>query len=189
MIATKEQERKALAKIRKIVEELGEDSYIGTALEGCLDIAEDNINNDWACSMKQRWETSEREAAEALRKVEDLEQRNDFLRTKLDMVEEEMTAKADARIAELAKKVKELEDQVLPAETLRLMKDMLSTKYDETEIELHEAVNEVIRLADNPDTDEFRAAVRRQRTGAEILDMLEKNCEIVSERLFRLGLS
>lgn len=29
MAATKEQERKALEKIKKIVEELGEDSYIG----------------------------------------------------------------------------------------------------------------------------------------------------------------
>ena len=36
MAATKDQERKALEKIRKIVEELGEDSYIGMAFEGVL---------------------------------------------------------------------------------------------------------------------------------------------------------
>ena len=53
MIATKEQERKALAKIRKIVEELGEDSYIATAFEGCFEKAEENIENDWAGSWKQ----------------------------------------------------------------------------------------------------------------------------------------
>ena len=53
MMSTKEQELKALEKIRKIVEDLGEESYIGTAFEGCFEIAEENIENDFACSMKQ----------------------------------------------------------------------------------------------------------------------------------------
>ena len=60
-MATKEQELKALEKIKKIVEELGEDSYIGMALDGCFEIAEDNINNDFAFSMKQRWQSAEKE--------------------------------------------------------------------------------------------------------------------------------
>lgn len=59
MIATKEQERKALEQIRKIVEGLGEGSYIGIAFEGCFEIAEENIDNDIACSMKQRAERIE----------------------------------------------------------------------------------------------------------------------------------
>ena len=54
MTATKDQERKALEQIRKIVEGLGEDSYIGTAFEGCFEIAEDNIENDFANSMKEQ---------------------------------------------------------------------------------------------------------------------------------------
>lgn len=62
MLATKEQERKALEKIRKIITDLGEDSYIGTAFEGCFEIAEENINNDFACSMKQRAEKATEEA-------------------------------------------------------------------------------------------------------------------------------
>lgn len=59
-MTTKEQERKVLAQITKLVEGLGEDSYIGTAFEGCFEIAEQNIENDWACSMKDRAETAER---------------------------------------------------------------------------------------------------------------------------------
>lgn len=55
-MATKDQERKALEKIRKIIEELGQDSYIGTAFEGCFEIAEQNIENDFACSIKQQYE-------------------------------------------------------------------------------------------------------------------------------------
>lgn len=62
-MTTKEQERKALAQIRKIVDGLGENSYIGTAFEGCFEIAEQNIENDWACSMKDRAESAEKKAA------------------------------------------------------------------------------------------------------------------------------
>lgn len=60
-MTTKEQERKALEQIKKIVESLGEDSYVETAFEGCFEIAEENIENDWACSMKQNWESAVRE--------------------------------------------------------------------------------------------------------------------------------
>lgn len=61
MIATKEQERKALEKIREIVDGLGENSYIGTAFEGCFEIAEENIEYDFADSMEQRLEGAKRE--------------------------------------------------------------------------------------------------------------------------------
>lgn len=60
-MTTKDQERKALAQIRKIVEGLGEESYIGIAFEGCFEIAEENIENDFACSMKQRAEKAEKD--------------------------------------------------------------------------------------------------------------------------------
>lgn len=55
-MTTKEQERKALAQIRKIVEGLGENSYLSFAFEGCFEKAEQNIENDFACSMKQELE-------------------------------------------------------------------------------------------------------------------------------------
>ena len=61
----KEQERKALEKIKAIVEGLGENSYIGTAFEGCFEIAEGNIENDFACSMKQQRDAAEVELANA----------------------------------------------------------------------------------------------------------------------------
>lgn len=56
-MTTKDQERKALEQIRKIVEGLGEDSYIGTAFEGCFEIAEQNIDNDFGCSIKQQYDS------------------------------------------------------------------------------------------------------------------------------------
>lgn len=85
-MTTKEQELKALEKIRKIVEELGENSYVGMAFEGCFEIAEDNIENDFGCSMKQRAESAEQklEAAGIIRsnlekEVEELQIKNRML--------------------------------------------------------------------------------------------------------------
>lgn len=64
MIATKDQERKALEEIRKIVDNLGENSYVGAAMEGVLELAEDNIENDFVQSMKESVETAEKRAHE-----------------------------------------------------------------------------------------------------------------------------
>ena len=90
-MTTKEQERKALEKIRKIVEELGENSYVGTAFDGCFEIAENNIEDDFACSMKQRAETAEEklEAAGIIRgnlerEIEDLRIKNKLLGERIE---------------------------------------------------------------------------------------------------------
>lgn len=65
-MTTKEQERKALAQIRKIVDGLGENSYIGMAFEGCFELAESNIEYDFGESMKGRAESYQM-------KIEDLQ--------------------------------------------------------------------------------------------------------------------
>lgn len=69
-IATKDQERTALAKIRKMVEGLGPQSYLATAFEGCFQDAEENIENDFALSMAQR-------AADAAERAKDYADRAD----------------------------------------------------------------------------------------------------------------
>lgn len=55
-MATKAQERAALEKIRKIVEGLGEESYIGQAMDGVFEDAEQNIENDFWNSYRNRYE-------------------------------------------------------------------------------------------------------------------------------------
>ncbi len=57
--ASKQQERDALDQIRAIMDTLGPDSYLATAFAGCFEDAEENIKNDFACSMKQRLESAE----------------------------------------------------------------------------------------------------------------------------------
>lgn len=78
MAATKEQERKVLEQIRKMVEELGTDSYIAMAFEGCFEIAESNIDNDFGCSMKQRVESAERKAETAVQREKAAEKDRDY---------------------------------------------------------------------------------------------------------------
>lgn len=65
MISTKEQERKALEKIKAIVEGLGENSYVATAFAGCFEIAEQNIEYDFADSLQERLKIAELERDKA----------------------------------------------------------------------------------------------------------------------------
>lgn len=89
-MTTKEQERKALEQIKKIVAGLGENSYVATALEGCFEIAEENIEYDMACSMKQRYEAAVKNeeyfhniANEEAREVEKLEEKIEELKDEI----------------------------------------------------------------------------------------------------------
>lgn len=71
----KNQERAAIEKIRKIVEGLGENSYVGFAMEGVLELAEDNIREDTAYSMKKRAEIAWERADKAEKVMEELDRR------------------------------------------------------------------------------------------------------------------
>ena len=61
--ATKQQERDTLDAIRKMVAKLGPSSYVATAFEGCFEIAEQNIDNDFADSMAGRLELEREKSA------------------------------------------------------------------------------------------------------------------------------
>lgn len=63
----KETERAFLNEIKEILEGLGKNSYCAMAFEGCVEDAEENIDNDFAVSMKGRWKT-ECKARENIRK-------------------------------------------------------------------------------------------------------------------------
>lgn len=87
-MTTKEQERQAIEKIRKIVEGLGADSYVGTAMAGVLEVAEQNIEFDAAFSLKAQVELAEKEAAELKKTVEQQENKMKFLADELKELRE-----------------------------------------------------------------------------------------------------
>lgn len=75
MSATKDQERTALEKIWQIVTGLGPDSYIGMAFTGVWEIAEENIDNDFGQSARERWELAREEAEKQKVRADEAEQR------------------------------------------------------------------------------------------------------------------
>lgn len=101
-MTTKEQERKALEQIKKIVAGLGENSYVATAFEGCFEIAEENIENDFACSMKQRADAA-REESEYFHKIandeaceiDKLEAKIEALKKELDLAKQTIRQESD----------------------------------------------------------------------------------------------
>jgi uncharacterized coiled-coil DUF342 family protein len=114
-MATKQQEREALNKITAIIKELGEDSYIAAAFDGCLDVAEQNISNDFMDSMKKRTESARKEADE-LR--EELHKRTDNLRGLTDIIsqKEEQARGREEQIANLNSIIKMQSDRITELE-------------------------------------------------------------------------
>ena len=89
--ATKQQERDTLEKIRKMVEQLGPDSYLAAAFEGCFDLAADNIDNDWACSMAES--VKDYEAAHAAAHAVAEEKDSEIARLKTQLAQMQETAR------------------------------------------------------------------------------------------------
>ena len=94
-MTSKAQERKSLNEIKEILVQLEPEGYVRTALDGCLEIAADNIDNDFACSMKQRAEAADRDASkyavlaeQRKAEIEQLNSTNQSLRQDRDTVSE-----------------------------------------------------------------------------------------------------
>lgn len=95
-MVTREQERKALEQIEKIISALGADSYVATAFDGCFEDARENIENDFALCMKDRYESERKRSEDLGREIERL--RADLINEK--KVSEELgkaLAKADGQ--------------------------------------------------------------------------------------------
>ena len=117
--ATKDQEREALEKIKAILDTLGLDSYVGTAFEGCLEIAEENIENGFAFSMKQRVEAAVVENSRLKERVKELEDK--LAESEKDYEAAHAAAhlvadEKDAEIQRLKTQVQELSEKLASAE-------------------------------------------------------------------------
>lgn len=178
--ATKDQEREALEKIKAIVEALGPDSYIGTALDGCFEIAEENIENDFACSMKQRVEAVVVENTRLKEKVKKLEKEvstmaldNRDLRLAIKKEKEEDSA------TETALRERAVSDDDL-TDCIQMARD---SAYGYRE-KMEEAAASVVELADDPSSPEFTKAVkdhRNAKTAYEYAEALASRLEKIRD--------
>lgn len=157
--ATKEQERKAVEKIRKIISELGEGSYVGTALEGCLEDAESNIENDFGDSMKRRWEYAEAQLKTAREEIASL--KNELAESEKDYeaahaAAHEIAEQKDAEIAALRMQVIEADD----LDNLLILAIERKTALDE---EAKNAAERIVENAGEPESAAFKNAVSDHR--------------------------
>lgn len=129
-MTTKEQERQAIQKVRKIVEGMGENSYLATAMEGVLETAEENIEYDAAFSLKGRAEVAEKEASE-------LKKENEELRKALKE-QQERAAKLESRCNEA---YSELQRYALPEWMQRELDKMIQTGLERVNREIKEAAD------------------------------------------------
>lgn len=146
-MATKEQERKALEQIKQIIAGLGNCSYIGMAMEGMIEDAEENIENDFALSMKGRLEDQQ----------------------KITKMREEQL---DAMAKDLIKTRKELElaKKTLADESER--REKLSNLLKESEKVAWDRMNELTGLRNK--NQEMEDQIIRLK--AKCFDLMEKGC-------------
>lgn len=134
-MATKAEERKALEQIRKIIEGLGNDSYIGIAVEGMLEDAAENIENDFALSMKDRFDHQQKINAE-------LEDRYQKAKAEVELARRTVVEESERR-KQIAARLQEAEnnsaDQI--TEIIRL-REQAKEQADQIE----EQADQIIRL-------------------------------------------
>lgn len=153
--ATKAQEREALEKIKAIVATLGPRSYVGTALDGCLEDAEVNTENDFGDSMRARWMEAENRVAQAAREAaaakEELEQVRKHLQT----------AEDDANF---------YRDKVLDSDDLTDIAQMVENTISRLRDMVKAAEGTILEYAEHPETTTFVDAVRERKNLAKDIE-------------------
>ncbi len=110
MAAVKEQEWQVLEQIKEIIEGIGgADSYIGLAFEGCLEIAEENIENDFACSMKQRADKVQADAEYFQNLAGKLSDDLDKAKKEIDSLKEQLEREQEWKDYEIKENVRQVD--------------------------------------------------------------------------------
>ena len=114
-MTTKEQERKALEQIKKIVSGLEENSWVATALDGMIEDAEENIENDFANTWKGRAKDAETRAKAFRAKAEaydELKKHHDVLLKDFDQMRIEKW-EAENELGCTQNRILEMEDEII----------------------------------------------------------------------------
>ena len=158
-IATKEQERQALQKIRKIINDLGEGSYVGTAFEGCFEIAEENIDKDTAFSMRGQRDMLAEKCRELHIQLDAARADYEESKAELELERNELQKRYDS----LAWQLKELNSRTLSSNDMLYIASLLSTEIEKIDSVIENAAARIIEFADQPSQHEFASAVKEHR--------------------------
>ena len=165
-IATKQQEQDTLAVIRKMVEELGPQSYLGTAFDGCFEIAEQNIENDFADSMKGRWLHADAQLNAANGTIEEL--REQLAESQKDY--EAAHAAAHAIAEEKDAEIVALRERALSPDDLSDVIQLVTEKRLALDKEVKNAAERIVEAAAEPESAAFQNAVKDHRAAKSDFD-------------------
>ena len=175
--ATKQQEREALEKIKAIVATLGPRSYVGTALEGCLEDAEVNIENDFGDSMRARWMEAEnrvaqaaREAAELKNKLQQEIQERQRARDEAQAAIQEAERRAEQAVKAAEDDANFYRDKVLDSDDLTDIAQLVEDKLAAIQEDIKAAAERTIEGAEEPESDAFKNAVKYHRAAKSNLE-------------------
>lgn len=163
--ATKRQERETLEAIKKMVAELGPQSYLATAFEGCFEDAEQNIEDDAAYSMKARLEIQAQRAIERGYEVDRLKADLAAAQSKIETLQSQFDF--------ASQHIKKLERQQLPEQLRRDLWVMVTDEAEASRARMAEAADKMAVGADNPGCVLFKESVARYRaekTRAEAME-------------------
>ena len=164
--ATKDQERETLEKIKAMVAELGPQSYLATAFEGCFADAESNIENDFGDSMQRRWENSMEELSAAKEEINRLKAEVAAAQKK----EETLQGQFDFA----SQHIKKLERQQLPEQLRRDLWVMVTDEAEASRARMAEAADKMAVGADNPGCVLFKESVVRYRAEKARAEAMEQ---------------
>lgn len=157
-MTTKEQERTALNKIRNILGTLDADGWVNIAFKGVCDIAQENIDNDFACSPVERVEELENE-------VEQYREYQKMYKTAKNDAEH-YKGEYDALKEAYEKTRKDISEIV----TQRIkQKDAIEMIIQKLESGLDELNATILRHCENPKSSEFVGAVSARRKQSNCL--------------------
>ena len=165
-LATKQEERDTLAAIRKMVEELGPQSYLATAFEGCFEDAESNIENDFGDSMKARWLHADAQLNAANGTIEELRERLSESEKDYEAAHAAAHAISDQKDAEIAA----LRERVLAPDDLTDVIQLVTEKRLALDAEVKNAAERIVEAAAEPESAAFQNAVKDHRAAKSSLD-------------------
>ena len=129
MIATKEQECEALFKIKKIINDLGENSYLAAALDGVFELANQNIIEDASYSFTDKVRLLQSE-------IDSLNNELNNSSRKIDDLEAELNITKDT--------IERLKSKTFNNDELLLLRNLINFNIDETHNDLDLAIQDAI---------------------------------------------
>lgn len=174
-MTTKDQERQAIEEIRKIVEGLGENSYVGFAMEGVLELAEENIREDTAYSMKRRAEIAEEQTDELKEEIKTLKKRNETIH-RVEIENKDAAARLSLENERLRKEIKENQ---IPEELMHECYCMAYDKEAGAQKKMEQAADQMAEAAiKGEDTQSFAKEYQAQKSSRrryeKIMQQLDK---------------